>query len=152
MVYLASPLGFSEATWAYMEQLEQAIKGAGHDLINPFRLFGPEVFISMSKMKDEKGRKAALVKLNNQVAGVNAESIKQCEILVAVLDGPDVDSGTASEVGYAYGLGKKIIGLRSDIRHAGENEACMVDLQVEYFIHNSGGEIVRSLEELMDAL
>ncbi len=152
MVYLASPLGFSEATWAYMEQLEQAIKGAGHELINPFRLFGPEVFISMSKMKDETGRKAALEKLNKQVAGVNTESIKQCEIVVAILDGPDVDSGTAAEIGYAFAQGKKIYGLRSDIRNTGENEACTVNLQLEYFITESGGEVVRSLGELMDVL
>jgi len=33
--------------------------------------------------------------------------IKASQIVVAVLDGPDVDSGVTSEIGYAYALGKK---------------------------------------------
>jgi nucleoside 2-deoxyribosyltransferase len=45
------------------------------------------------------------------VAGVDA-----ADVLVAVLDGPDVDSGTAFEVGYAYARGKPIIGVRTDFR------------------------------------
>ena len=39
-----------------------------------------------------------------------------CDAVVAVLDGPDVDSGTCIELGMAHALGKKIIGVRTDFR------------------------------------
>jgi nucleoside 2-deoxyribosyltransferase len=41
-----------------------------------------------------------------RLGGDNARAIEQSQVVVAVLDGPDVDSGTASEVGYAAALGK----------------------------------------------
>ncbi len=42
--------------------------------------------------------------------------VRECDALVAVLDGPDVDSGTCIELGYAYSLGKPIVGVRTDFR------------------------------------
>ncbi len=42
--------------------------------------------------------------------------IRRADAVVAVLDGPDVDSGTAFEVGYATALGIPVIGLRTDYR------------------------------------
>ena len=39
--------------------------------------------------------------------------------LVAIMDGPDPDSGTSWEVGYAFGLKKSIVLVRTDIRAAG---------------------------------
>jgi len=47
---------------------------------------------------------------------------------LAVVDGQEVDSGVASEVGFAYGLGKRIIGYRNDFRLAGENQGTKVKL------------------------
>ena len=90
----------------------------------------------------------------NQVIGrKNADLICQSDVLVAVLDGSDVDSGTASEIGFAFGLGKTIIGLRTDFRLAADNLGSTVNLQVEYFIEESSGErICRSLEELDESL
>lgn len=43
-------------------------------------------------------------------------SIKKADIIIAILDGSDVDSGTSFEVGFAYALKKPIIGVRSDFR------------------------------------
>ena len=39
-------------------------------------------------------------------------------MVVANLNGMSEDSGTAWEVGYAFALGKRIIGLREDMRGA----------------------------------
>ena len=44
------------------------------------------------------------------------DSLEECELVVAVLDGPDVDSGTSFEIGYAYARGIPIIGIRTDYR------------------------------------
>lgn len=37
-------------------------------------------------------------------------------VIVALLDGPDVDSGTAVEMGYAFAQGKKVFGILTDWR------------------------------------
>lgn len=39
-----------------------------------------------------------------------------CKVVVAMLDGPDADSGTSFEIGYARGRGKRVIGVRTDFR------------------------------------
>ena len=69
-----------------------------------------------------------------------------------MLDGTDVDSGTASEIGFAFALGMPIVGFRTDLRATGDNEAAVVNLQVEYFIRASGGTIVTSLDAAVAAL
>jgi nucleoside 2-deoxyribosyltransferase len=39
-----------------------------------------------------------------------------CDAVVAILDGPDCDSGTCIEIGYARAKGKPVIGIRTDFR------------------------------------
>ena len=41
--------------------------------------------------------------------------------VVAVMDGADPDSGTAWEVGYAYGTKKPIMLIRTDLRRTGSS-------------------------------
>ncbi|MBD3270143.1 hypothetical protein GF376_01310 [Candidatus Peregrinibacteria bacterium] len=64
----------------------------------------------------------------------------------------DVDSGTASEIGYATALGKSSLGYRGDFRLAADNEGSLVNLQVEYFIHKNGGRIITEIADLREAL
>ena len=73
-------------------------------------------------------------------------------MIVAILEGSDIDSGVATEIGYAYALNKKIIGHRSDTRVSGDNLGARVNLQIEYFIGSSGGEIVTTLQRLKETL
>jgi len=82
----------------------------------------------------------------------NGEAIESSGGMLAVLDGTDIDSDTASETGCAFALGKKILGCKGDFRLTGDNPGSTVNLQVEYFIRKSGGRIVRSVEDLVDAL
>ncbi|HYG78061.1 MAG TPA: nucleoside 2-deoxyribosyltransferase [Planctomycetota bacterium] len=44
------------------------------------------------------------------------DGIDSCHCMVAWLDGPDSDSGTCFEVGYAYAKGMPVIGVRTDFR------------------------------------
>ena len=48
------------------------------------------------------------------------EALRAADVVVAVLDGPDADSGVSYELGYAHALGKPIIGLRTDYRQQQE--------------------------------
>jgi nucleoside 2-deoxyribosyltransferase len=52
------------------------------------------------------------------------------DMLIALLDGPRVDDGTAWEIGYFYAKrspARKIIGIRTDFRRAGECEGAIVN-------------------------
>ena len=71
--------------------------------------------------------------------------------MLAVLDGPDVDSGTAAEIGWAAAHDTPVIGLRTDFRLA-DHEAAAVNLQVEDFVVASGGRLVRNLDDAVAAL
>ena len=59
------------------------------------------------------------------------EGVDTSDLVVAILDGVDVDSGTAWEIGYAYAKGKPVIGLRTDFRALSDG---VVNLMVEMAI------------------
>lgn len=152
-VYVASPYGFSEATKAFYEQqVLAALYSAGIEPLDPWDdpLAQREQSAAMELQADE--RREALGAMNRRLGAANAQNIERADAVLAVLDGVDVDSGTAAEVGYAAALGKPVVGVRFDTRQAGDNEAAVINMQVEHFIVMSGGDIVRSMEEAMALL
>ena len=151
-VYLASPLGFAESTRDFMSLMESQIAACGYTVVNPWHLADPQQFEAAALIENTEQRRRALHKLNMEVAARNEKAIRECQMVVAVLDGADVDSGTASEIGFAYALGKRIYGYRGDFRIAGDNEGSLVNLQLEYWIESSGGCIVRNLDGLRQRL
>jgi nucleoside 2-deoxyribosyltransferase len=151
-VYVASPLGFSEAGSAfYRDSLIPLLQRLGHDVVDPWALTDRRRLDAVSAMPYGPERRDAWRRLNAEIARTNHAAIDRCDALFAVLDGADIDSGTAAEIGYAFARGKPIIGYRGDVRLSADNEGAVVNLQVEYFIRESGGCIVRSLAELNDA-
>lgn len=146
--YLASPLGFAESTRDFMSVFENEIARCGYEVVNPWHLADPHLFESAAAIENVELRRQTLHDVNMKVAAQNERAIRDCHVVVAVLDGVDVDSGTASEIGFAYALGKRIYGYRGDFRSTGDNEGSIVNLQVEYWIENSGGSIVTSLAAL----
>jgi nucleoside 2-deoxyribosyltransferase len=154
-VYVASPLGFTEAGRIHnAEVVVPTLAAAGFDVLDPWSLDAGIVETGLAAMELAAGpeRHAAFVELNERIGRKNAEAIERADALLAVLDEPDPDSGTSSEIGYAYGLGRLIVGLRTDLRTSGDNEAAIVNLQVEWFIRASGGTVVRALEEAVREL
>jgi nucleoside 2-deoxyribosyltransferase len=134
--YVASPLGFTEAgRHYYAEVLLPALRS----VVEPVDPWALTVF-------DDWSREVAL-----DAGRANAAAIRSCSLVAAVLDGQEVDSGVAAEVGYACALGIRCFGLRTDLRTSGE-VGVAVNLQVEWFISESGGRIVASLDELVAAL
>ncbi len=75
----------------------------------------------------------------------NLKALKSADIVVAVIDGADADSGTAWEMGYAAACGKRIIALRTDFRRFSQNESVNLMLETE-------AEVVHSLDELRELL
>jgi nucleoside 2-deoxyribosyltransferase len=97
-------------------------------------------------------RREAWRKLNRRIGAKNRDLIDACDLALAVLDGVDVDSGTAAEIGYAFAKSKPILGYRGDFRLSADNDGAIVNLQVEYFIRASGGTIIGRMDELAAAL
>ena len=48
---------------------------------------------------------------------MDLKAIKLCDLMVANCNGLEVDSGTAAEIGLAYGLQKKTVLYKSDVRN-----------------------------------
>ena len=146
-IYLASPLGFAESTRLFMSGLLAVLREAGHSVFDPWSHPDGDPFARVLQEPPEV-RLAGLRQANFAVGRANELGIRACDTVLAVLDGVDVDSGTASEMGFAYGIDKRIYGLRTDTRLAGDNEGSTVNLQVEYWIRASGGQIFGSLADV----
>lgn len=152
-IYVASPLGFSESGRFFLyEKIVPMIEDAGYSVLDPWKLTPEEVLETALSLPLGPEKEKAWIEANRIIGGNNAHAIEESSGLFAVLDGVDVDSGTAAEIGYAAGLKKPILGYRSDFRLAGDNIGARVNLQVEYFIRNSGGYIIKSVDDLRGAL
>ena len=142
--YVASPLGFSESGRAYHAERYLPALAEHVDPIDPWGLSLPAEF----EAAREAGREHAFA---IEVGERNANAIRGARLLIAQLDGQEVDAGTAAEVGYAAALGLPCLGVRSDLRRSGE-PGMRVNLQLEAFIVLSGGFIARSLDDLVGRL
>jgi len=58
------------------------------------------------------------------------KGIEWADAVVACMDGPDPDSGTAWEVGYAYARRKPIVCYRSDFRSGGDTKGTPYNLML----------------------
>lgn len=148
-VYVASPLGYSDATRAwYQNTLLPAIAGTGVEVLDPWDEAWRPVLDPLPAIPSQAEYVSAWGDLNRRIGARNTQRIHQAHGVVAVLDGPDVDSGVAAEIGYATGLGRWVLGFRSNTRSRGDNPGCLVNLQVEHFIRTRG-EIYTALDSLL---
>jgi nucleoside 2-deoxyribosyltransferase len=142
--YLASPLGFTDDGLRLLDEVYLPRLRTVVEPVNPWEL------TSADEVRAARGARRRR-ELWHEIGARNAAAIASCTLLVAYLEGQELDGGTAAEVGYAAALGVRCYGLRSDRRLTGEPDA-RVNLQVEYFIAASGGTIVRTLEKLVAEL
>lgn len=108
-IYLAGPL-FSTAEREFNTRLATELRERGHDVWLPQEIEQREVNASAIFAKDVEG-------------------IDWAEVVVANMDGPDPDSGTCWECGYAYGK-KHIIIYRTDFRAAEEPGKALFNLML----------------------
>ena len=86
-----------------------------------------------------------------RIGARNTEAIRSSSLLAASLEGQELDSGTAAELGFGSALGIPCYGVRSDLRQSGE-PGSPVNLQVHAFVLQSGGQIAGTLGELVGML
>jgi nucleoside 2-deoxyribosyltransferase len=105
-VYLAGPL-FSVAERAFNERLAVAL---GRRMPN-LSFILPQKYAALTV-----GQEGFAKKVFEHCIG----SIRKADVVLCILDGPDVDSGTCIEMGCAHAWGKLIVGVRTDFRGSEE--------------------------------
>ncbi len=128
-IFLAAPI-FSLAEREFNSKLAEELRKRGYDVF-----LAQELGILSSE--EEKAR----------LFSEDLKALDECNVVVAVLDGNDVDSGVAFELGYAYAKGKRIIGIRTDHR-------CFSPLEEVNLMLEVPAEILKaeSFEELVQKL
>ena len=99
-VYFAGPL-FTLAERRFNEELSAEIQRLCPTL---------DIFFPQSCDKEFQG----LPDFAQRVYQRLMEALDRCDAVVAILDGPDSDSGTCIEIAYARAKGKPVIGVRTD--------------------------------------
>jgi len=151
-VYLAGPSGFFDAgrLW-YRDVVLPAVAAAGLTAQDPWS--GPSPIEDvLSGMEYGPERRSALRQANLDQGRRNLGLIDESRAVLASLDGQDVDSGTALEMGYAFAKGLLVVGLRTDVRRCSDNEGSVVNLMIETSIIDSSGILTGSLSEAVDYL
>jgi len=129
-IYLAAPL-FSEAEKDYNKNLSEILS------LHLFEVYLPQEVGDDTGLRDKEAYQGIFRK--------HCRALDTVDVVVAVIDGSDADSGTAWEMGYAYGRGIPVIAIRTDFRMVGQHEH--VNLMLE-----QSSRVVRSTEELLVAL
>lgn len=145
--YLASPLGFSPELKPYLEKVKARLVELGYEVFDPWAQPFSKEIREASRIENHDERLAAYTRLAQEIGAANENGIRESDTLLAVLDGLEVDSGCAAEIGFAMGIGKPVFGLRTDWRDSGEF-GLPLNLQVLHFIEKSGGTLFRSIEEI----
>jgi nucleoside 2-deoxyribosyltransferase/predicted secreted protein len=129
-VYLAAPL-FSAAERRYNKHLAMLLRTSFF-----------EVYLPQDTGDDsyERDRSA-----HQEIFKKNLAALEAADLIVAVIDGADADSGTAWEIGYAFAKDIPVISIRTDFRMTGQQEH--VNLMLE-----QSSVIVSSEEELLSRL
>lgn len=135
IIYQAGPL-FSEAEKSFHRYLTLLLERAEYTVVWPGDL------LTDQEIADAGDGAATLI-----FDGCR-KALDGSDIVVALLDGPQVDDGTAWEIGYAHAKGMPVFGLRTDARKAGETGNARVNSMIEQCLAG----LAVSTEDLMRML
>ncbi len=128
-VYIAGPLFTPGDRW-YLERLDALCRDLGFSTYLPHRDAGLADRAQGTRFFFER----------------DLEALQRIQLMVAVLHGTDVDSGTAWEMGYAFAQGIPVIGVVEDTRVPDP------DTLLNPMIRHSLTALCRTPEELAEAL
>lgn len=151
--YLANGL-FSLGDRLVNEQLAAAIR----DAISSIELYVPQ---ENDAINDKTAYADSLA-----IAQADLEMLQKSDILVAVLDGVEIDSGVAAEIGAFAMLDRPIIAVFTDVRQQGRDNMQKIEALVRDGIENQfvyrnlfvvglikrNGIITTSIEEAVEAI
>jgi nucleoside 2-deoxyribosyltransferase/predicted secreted protein len=133
-IYLAAPL-FSESEREYNKGIAEML-----------RQYLFEVYLPQNIGDDYAVREMCE---HTRIYEHNKQALHDADLIVAIIDGADADSGTAWEMGYATALGKPVIALRTDFRMVGLKERVNLMLEQSAVVAGSKKELVDVLHSLV---
>ena len=139
LVYLAAPM-FTPYERAFLDECAARLRAEGFDVFVPHE-------------QGLSGRDATAEK----IFAVDAKGVETADAMVAVLDGPSTDDGTACEIGLFHGLKQRdaqrkgVVGLLTDLRAERQGDFAL-NLFVRGCIEAGGGEVVDSLDATLAIL
>jgi nucleoside 2-deoxyribosyltransferase len=159
-VYVSSPLGFTEFGRQALSVLYANLRQADLRVRDPWRWPGqrdPAAGIDTADLlwTARIAGEQHDWDVSQEIAARNVTELRAADAVLAVLDGADVDSGVAAEVGYASAIGKPVVGIRTDERGTTDSPGYVVNLQLTHLIArscDSGGRIAQTVPEAIQAL
>jgi len=140
LIYLAGSI-FTPYERAFLDECATRLRAEGFDVFVPH------------ERKDLVGVDVTA----EAVFAADAAGVVDADAVLAVLDGPSVDDGTACEIGLFYGLKQRdpersgVVGLLTDLRGERRGEFA-INLFVRGCIDASGGAVVDSLDDAIAIL
>jgi len=150
-IYIANAMLFDELGRQTLEQkIVPILTSQGYQALNPWYLTDPKKLQEVMSYPYGPERKKKWQDLNIEMFNNNKHAIQTCDGVLLILDGGglDPDSGLSWECGYAFALKKSLVGFRTDIRMAGDNEGSDFNLMLEQSIIQSGGSICTDINNL----
>lgn len=140
-IYLAGPL-FTAAEQAWLRELSVKLQKTCELLGCPAQVVWPHDLVSQEDLQRWGDR------AKHEIFDRCCKHLDDTDVLVALLDGTQVDDGTAWEIGYFYARKKKrhrILGIRTDFRKSGD----VPNAQVNLMIDCTCDVIVNSVDDLL---
>ncbi len=111
VVYFAGPL-FTQGERSWNAKVVSGLRAAGFDVLLPQEQAQAIVKSTGGLTPEER---ATLFR-------IAIESVDRADLVIAILDGPDADSGTSFECGYAFAKNTPVLGIRTDLRFGGDDK------------------------------
>lgn len=143
-IYLAGPL-FSDAEREWAERFKAKIQAVARHCGQEVTVDWPWEFFQDQELPSCGDQAAA------KIFADCLSHLDQADLVIALLDGTQVDDGTAFELGYFYHAHRdpsRIIGIRTDFRAAGD----CPNTQANAMIQAACGKIVLSVPGLLELL
>lgn len=129
-IFLAAPL-FSEAERDFNSKVATTLRKEGFEVW----LAQEHKFVEDHSNKEKRA-----------IFSEDLDALKKSDLILAVLDGVDVDSGVSFEMGFGHATGKPIVGLKTDHRVFSRVES--INLMLEAPL----AKLCKSLVEAIDVL
>jgi nucleoside 2-deoxyribosyltransferase len=107
-IYIAGPL-FNVHEKKYLEEIAEVLEGADFECFLPHR---DQKGIDPEELKNNEMSQAT----KDIIFKTDIEALKEADLIVALVTGQDIDSGTASEIGFMYANNKPVIAITAEER------------------------------------
>ena len=107
-IYIAGPL-FNKHEQMYLEDIAKELEGNGYDCFLPHR---DQTGIDESELKGTDMSQETKDKIFKN----DLDALDAADLIVALLTGQDIDSGTSAEIGYTFAKEKPVIAINANER------------------------------------